>query len=72
VTQGTALYGGEIAAAAAAHAARHGGAMRVQDFEAYSPEWVEPIGMDVYGHACSRSAERSGHRYRRIHLSLRL
>jgi gamma-glutamyltranspeptidase/glutathione hydrolase len=50
VTQGTALYGGEIAAAAAAHSAQHGGAMRVQDFEAYSPEWVEPIGMDVYGH----------------------
>ncbi len=50
VTQGTALYGGEIAAAAAAHAAKHGGAMRVADFEAFSPEWVEPIGMEVYGH----------------------
>lgn len=50
VTQGAALYGGEIAAAAAAHAAEHGGAMRVADFEAFSPEWVEPIGMDVYGH----------------------
>jgi gamma-glutamyltranspeptidase/glutathione hydrolase len=50
VTQGTAFYGGEIAAAAAKHAAEHGGAMRVADFEAYSPEWVEPIGMDVYGH----------------------
>ncbi len=50
VTQGVALYGGEIAAAAAAHAAQHGGAMRVSDFEAFSPEWVEPIGMDVYGH----------------------
>jgi gamma-glutamyltranspeptidase / glutathione hydrolase len=49
-TQGTALYGGEIAAAAAAHAAKHGGAMRVADFEAFSPEWVEPIGMEVYGH----------------------
>jgi gamma-glutamyltranspeptidase / glutathione hydrolase len=50
VTQGTALYGGEIAAAAAAHAAQHGGAMRVQDFEAYSPEWVDPIGIDTYGY----------------------
>ena len=49
-TQGAALYGGEIAAEAAAHAAKHGGAMQVADFEAFSPEWVEPIGMDVYGH----------------------
>jgi gamma-glutamyltranspeptidase/glutathione hydrolase len=49
-TQGAALYGGEIAAAAAAHAARHGGAMRVSDFESYSPEWVPPIGMDAYGY----------------------
>jgi gamma-glutamyltranspeptidase/glutathione hydrolase len=50
VTQGTAFYGGEIAAAAAAHAAKHGGAMRVADFEAFSPEWVEPIGIDTYGY----------------------
>jgi gamma-glutamyltranspeptidase/glutathione hydrolase len=50
VTQGSAFYGGEIAAAAAAHAARHGGAMRVSDFEAFSPEWVEPIGIDTYGY----------------------
>jgi len=49
-TQGTALYGGEIAAAAAAHAAQHGGAMCVADFAAFSPEWVEPIGTEVYGH----------------------
>jgi gamma-glutamyltranspeptidase / glutathione hydrolase len=49
-TLGAAFYGGEIAAAAAAHAAAHGGAMRVKDFEAFSPEWVDPIGMDVYGH----------------------
>jgi len=49
-TRGAALYGGEIAAAAAAHCAKHGGAMRVEDFAAFSPEWVEPIGMDVYGH----------------------
>jgi gamma-glutamyltranspeptidase/glutathione hydrolase len=50
VTQGAALYGGEIAAAAAAHSAKHGGAMRVADFEGFSPEWVEPIGLGVYGH----------------------
>jgi len=50
VTQGAAFYGGEIAAAAAAHAARHGGAMRVADFEGYAPEWVEPIGIDAYGY----------------------
>ena len=50
VTQGAAFYGGEIAAAAAAHAAKHGGAMRVADFEAFSPEWVEPIGIDAYGY----------------------
>jgi gamma-glutamyltranspeptidase/glutathione hydrolase len=49
-TRGTAFYGGEIAAAAAKHAAEHGGAMRVADFEAYSPEWVEPIGIDTYGY----------------------
>ena len=49
-THGAALYGGEIAAAAAAHAARHGGSMRVSDFAAFSPEWVQPIGMEVYGH----------------------
>ena len=47
-TQGTALYGGEIAAAAAAHAAQHGGAMQVVDFEAFSPEGGA-IGIDV-GH----------------------
>jgi gamma-glutamyltranspeptidase / glutathione hydrolase len=50
VTQGKAFYGGEIAAAAAKHAAAHGGSMRVADFEAYAPEWVEPIGTDVYGY----------------------
>jgi gamma-glutamyltranspeptidase/glutathione hydrolase len=49
-TRGGALYGGEIAVAAAAHAASHGGAMQIADFEAFSPEWVEPIGVDVYGH----------------------
>jgi gamma-glutamyltranspeptidase/glutathione hydrolase len=49
-TRGAALYGGEIAAAAAAHAAQHGGSMSVADFAAFSPEWVQPIGMDVCGY----------------------
>jgi gamma-glutamyltranspeptidase / glutathione hydrolase len=49
-TRGAAFYGGEIAAAAAAHAAKHGGAMRISDFESFSAEWVTPIGIDVYGH----------------------
>jgi gamma-glutamyltranspeptidase / glutathione hydrolase len=48
-THGAAFYSGVIAAAAAAHAAKYGGAMRVSDFESFSPEWVAPIGMDIYG-----------------------
>ena len=49
-TRGAALYGGEIAAAAAAHAQAHGGSMTVADFEHYRPEWVETIGIDYAGH----------------------
>jgi gamma-glutamyltranspeptidase/glutathione hydrolase len=49
-TGGEAFYGGEIAAAAAAHAAANGGTMTVEDFAAFEPEWVEPIGIDVWGH----------------------
>jgi len=49
-TQGAAYYGGEIAAAAAAHARAHGGAITVDDFAAYRPEWVVPIGQDHAGH----------------------
>ncbi|MEO7336716.1 MAG: gamma-glutamyltransferase family protein, partial [Caldimonas sp.] len=49
-TRGKALYGGEIAAAAAAHAKAHGGSMSVADFESYAPEWVDPIGIDYAGH----------------------
>jgi gamma-glutamyltranspeptidase/glutathione hydrolase len=49
-TRGRALYGGEIAAAAATHAQAHGGAIRVSDFEAYAPEWVDTIGVDFAGH----------------------
>ena len=49
-TRGQAFYGGEIAAAAAAHARANGGSMEVADFERYKPEWVDPIGMDYAGH----------------------
>ena len=49
-SRGAALYGGEIAEAAAAHARAHGGAMGVADFASYRPEWVEPLGMDYAGH----------------------
>ena len=49
-TRGAAFYGGEIAAAAAAHSRANGGAMEASDFAAFKPEWVEPIGVDTYGH----------------------
>jgi gamma-glutamyltranspeptidase/glutathione hydrolase len=49
-TRGGALYGGEIAEAAAKHAAANGGAMTVRDFASFEPEWVDPIGIDAWGH----------------------
>ena len=49
-SKGAAFYGGEIAEAAARHAREHGGAMSVEDFAAYQPEWVTPIGMGYAGH----------------------
>ena len=49
-TKGEAYYRGEIAAAAARHAHEHGGAMTAEDFAAYRPEWVTPIGQDYRGH----------------------
>jgi gamma-glutamyltranspeptidase/glutathione hydrolase len=49
-TEGEAFYRGEIAAAAAAHAAAHGGAMTAADFAAFQPEWVTPIAQDYRGH----------------------
>lgn len=48
-TRGSAYYGGEIAQAAAAHARANGGAITADDFAAYRPEWVAPIGMDYPG-----------------------
>jgi gamma-glutamyltranspeptidase/glutathione hydrolase len=49
-TRGEAYYRGEIAAAAAKHAKEHGAAITADDFAAYAPEWVEPIGKDYAGH----------------------
>jgi gamma-glutamyltranspeptidase/glutathione hydrolase len=49
-TRGEAFYRGEIAAAIAAHAKAHGGAMTEQDLAAYTPEWVRPIQQDYRGH----------------------
>ena len=49
-SKGEAFYRGEIAAAAARHAHEHGGAMTAEDFAAYQPEWVAPLGQDYRGH----------------------
>ena len=49
-TRGAALYGGEIAEAAAKHSHANGGSMTAADFADYRPEWVEPIGIDTFGH----------------------
>jgi gamma-glutamyltranspeptidase/glutathione hydrolase len=49
-TKGEAYYRGEIADAAVRHAREHGGAMTLQDFAAYRPEWVTPLAKDYRGH----------------------
>ena len=49
-SRGAAFYQGEIAAAIEAHARAHGGSMTVRDLAAFTPEWVECIGMDYAGH----------------------
>ncbi len=49
-SKGAAYYGGEIAEAAARHAREHGGAITVEDFAAYKPEWVTPLGKGYRGH----------------------
>ena len=55
-TRGAALYGGEIAEAAAKHAAANGGAMTVRDFAAFEPEWVETDRASTTAAiACTRS-----------------
>jgi gamma-glutamyltranspeptidase / glutathione hydrolase len=49
-TKGEAFYRGDIAAAIAAHARAHGGAMTEADLAAYQPEWVTPLAQDYRGH----------------------
>jgi gamma-glutamyltranspeptidase / glutathione hydrolase len=49
-SKGDAFYKGEVAAAIAAHAAAHGGAMTAADLAGYAPEWVQPISQDYRGH----------------------
>ncbi len=49
-TRGASFYGGEIAEAAEAHSRANGGTMTAKDFAAFKPEWVEPIGIDTFGH----------------------
>lgn len=49
-TKGAAFYGGEIAQAIAKFSKANGGSHTVEDFAAYRPEWVEPIGKDYRGH----------------------
>jgi gamma-glutamyltranspeptidase / glutathione hydrolase len=49
-TKGEAFYRGEIAAAIAAHARTHGGAMTEADLAGYAPEWVTPLAQDYRGH----------------------
>ena len=49
-TRGEAYYRGEIAAAIAAHAKAHGGAMTEPDLAGYAPEWVTPIQQGYRGY----------------------
>jgi gamma-glutamyltranspeptidase/glutathione hydrolase len=49
-TRGQALYGGEIAEAAARSAREHGAAITVADFAACRPQWVAPIAQPYRGH----------------------
>jgi len=49
-TRGEAFYRGEVAAALAAHAKAHGGAMTADDLAAYQPEWVTPLAQDYRGY----------------------
>jgi len=50
LTRGEAFYRGEIAAAVAAHAQEHGGALRAEDFAEHQADWVEPIAVEYRGH----------------------
>ncbi|HUG24080.1 gamma-glutamyltransferase family protein [Piscinibacter sp.] len=50
-SRGEDYYRGEIAAAAARHAAEHGGAITADDFASYRPEWVEPLAKNYRNHS---------------------
>ena len=45
-SHGEAFYRGEVAAAIAAHARAHGGAMTEDDLASFQPEWVDTIEVD--------------------------
>ena len=49
-SKGEDFYRGEIAAAIAAHAQAHGGAMTTADLAAFQPEWVQTITRDYRGY----------------------
>ena len=49
-TKGESFYRGEVAAAIAAHAKAHGGAMTEADLAAWQPEWVTPIAKNYRDH----------------------
>jgi gamma-glutamyltranspeptidase / glutathione hydrolase len=49
-TRGEAFYRGELAAAVAAHAAAHGGAMNADDLAAHRADWVGTISGDYRGY----------------------
>ena len=49
-TRGAAYYGGEIAHAIEKFSAQNGGSITAKDFEAYQPEWVQPITKDYRGY----------------------
>ncbi len=49
-TTGEAFYRGDVAAAIAAHARAHGGAMTEADLAGYRPEWVEPLALRYRDH----------------------
>ncbi|MDP3799709.1 MAG: gamma-glutamyltransferase family protein [Polaromonas sp.] len=49
-TRGAAYYGGEIAHAIEKFSAQNGGSITAKDFEAYQPEWVQPLTKDYRGY----------------------
>jgi len=49
-SRGEAFYRGELAERIDAFMQRHGGFLRAADLAAFSPEWVEPVGVGYRGH----------------------